>query len=215
MKKIMFSRNETENCDFYVSKMILVLYNMYDFKIVHGITKNIEIPFKDIMLGAFDTVLVEDSESGYKFFNNIFKSTITSNGNSNIEQMTREIYKPIVIFDAVGFGGYVNSFLELANYNNIPYIGYKSFEGFILETLFNYTDTPIAFNIEDALLNELKRRVPSYNKNLGCTQDACSKCHNSCKHSSKQLLLESYLKNMINFENRKSPFDSAINKLNK
>ena len=98
----------------YLKNLPLSVYNMYDFKIVHGITKNIEIPFKDTMLGAFDTVLVEDSESGYKFFNNIFKSTITSNGNSNIEQVAKETHKPIVIFDAVGFGGYVNSFFRIS-----------------------------------------------------------------------------------------------------
>lgn len=146
---------------------------------------------------TFRKVLVEDSKSGYNFFRSIFGETYSLNGNGNILDNVQP--NSMIVFDAAGFGGYIMEFLRLAHKYSTAYIGYQSFEGFILETLFGDSEIPTAINIEKALEDKLRKRIGSYSKTFGCTGTACNHCDLDCKQSSLTLFKKSQYADALHY----------------
>ena len=102
-------------------------------------------------LNQFDSVIVEDSKSGYKFFKNYFNSLnikcISANGKSNlytsiIDNISNNS-KILVIGDGAAIGCEINKLNTLNKYSNsnITFIFLESFEWILLKSLFNKSTT--------------------------------------------------------------------------
>lgn len=159
---------------------------------------------------TFRKVLVEDSKSGYNFFRSIFGETYSLNGNGNILNNIQP--NSMIVFDAAGFGGYIMEFLRLAHKYSTSYIGYQSFEGFILETLFGDSEIPTAINIEKALEDKLRKCMGSYSKTFGCTGVACNHCDLDCKQSSLTLFKKSQYADALHYYNEPSKLSMYLSK---
>ena len=195
----------------FLRNLPLSIYNLYRLETVKGITKNIIYPFTDMLIKQYSKVIVEDSKSGLQFFKNIITNTETCDGNSNVLKYITD--SNLIVFDAVGFGGYIEEFIKEINRVNGSYLGYESFEGFLLRELFNDNRIPYSYNIENGLVDMLKEHNPDYTKHTGCTQDSCLRCGLDCKQSSKTLLCNSRYKEVLKFYKQNNIFSKAINKM--
>lgn len=182
-----------------LSMLPFAVQNTYTLETKNRFTHN--VPFvKSNQLCKFLTfrkVLVEDSKSGYNFFRSIFGETYSLNGNGNILNNIQP--NSMIVFDAAGFGSYIMEFLRMTNKYSMAYIGYQSFEGFILETLFGDSEIPTAINIEKALEDKLRKRMGSYSKTFGCTGAACNHCDLDCKQSSLTLFKKSQYADALHY----------------
>ena len=106
--------------------------------------------FKD-----FNSLVTEDSESGFQFYSNYKNFEVTSsNGNSNINNMIKN--NQIIIIDSIAFGPYIKQLLDLIYNKNIFVVSPKSFEWLIL--------TSDIFRINDIDLDK-NYKLSKYSKN--------------------------------------------------
>lgn len=186
--------------------------NTYILETKNRFTHNVPVVKSDQLCKflTFRKVLVEDSKSGYNFFRSIFGETYSLNGNGNILNNIQP--NSMIVFDAAGFGGYIMEFLRLAQKYSTAYIGYQSFEGFILETLFNDGEIPTAINIEKALEEKLRERIGSYSKTFGCTGVACNHCDLNCKQTSLSLFKKSQYADALHYYEEPSKLSQYLEK---
>ena len=177
----------------------------FTFETVKCVTKNKKMITGDIYNPTkFSNVFIEDEKSGFKFFSNIFANTSTTKGKENICNNVKE--NNLVVFDSVGFGAFIEEFMAIANIKSCAYLGYSSFEVFILETIFNYTEQSTYINEEKFLESKLREIKNGYSKSVGCTGSACSSCNQSCKTASVDALKKSRYSDLI------KNYSSAIKK---
>ena len=167
---------------------------VYKLITVKGITKN--IPYCDselINIGKFKTLITEDSMSGYHFFSKCFSNCRSSYGNSGvIKNLSQE---EIVLFDSLGFGGYLTDLLDEVKKNpKLLYVAYRSFEAFLLEEIFNMDIDDKVLNPEVKSFNKLKERVPEYSKSCINISRLLNKSElRILKNSSLSFLLDYYI----------------------
>lgn len=100
---------------------------------------------KEIDKSNLNSILTEDSNSGYQFYKNYKNFNVkTSNGNSNINELITN--NQIVVIDSVGFGPYIKELIDKYNNNNSYVLSPKSFEWLIL--------TSNIFRISDEILEK-------------------------------------------------------------
>lgn len=181
---VYFGRNNLNMLPFAVQ-------NIYTLKTNNRYTTNVHVLLDNQYqrYAPFDTMLIEDAKSGYTFFKDIFDNVKSMNGNSNL--ITAVKHNTLTVFDSVGFGSYILEFLKAIDKHNAGYVGYTSFEGFILETLFGVSELPITINIEKELERMLTERKGGYSKAIGCAGNACQYCTRNCKQSAKSVLQKS------------------------
>ena len=141
--------------------------------------------------GKFNKVLIEDSSSGKRFIKDALSSVIVeySNGASSIVKGTKLSSDLLCVFDEFGFGGYIEAFLDKAP-ENMPYIAWKSFEGFLLEEHFRDTAGYGYFNAEDNATSQIHNHCQSYSK-ATWTAAKCNTCEKSCKCYPKDIIKHS------------------------
>lgn len=163
-----------------------------------------------INLKNLNTIITENSGSGYQFYNNYknFK-TNSSNGNSNISNMIEN--NQIIVVDSIAFGPYIKQTIGLIDNKNIFIVSPRSFEWLIL--------TSNIFRIKDNELNK-KYELEKYSNNKEKYYEKCLKEESSkinIKYSKSNLnkkFLEETQFDKIN--NRiEELFGIDINKLNK
>lgn len=86
----------------------------------------------------------------------------------------------LCIFDELGFGGYIEEFLDRAP-KDMPYVAWKSLEGFLLEELFSETVSYKFFNVEDNAEKTLNSLCNSYAKSTWTAEVHCLRCPKLCK----------------------------------
>lgn len=163
------------------------------FKLIesNGVTKNILFTDKFMNTGTFKSVLVEDSSSGKRFMERVFPSmdVKSSHGAPGIVKEDNLSSDVLCVFDEFGFGGYIEAFLDKAP-ENMPYIAWKSFEGFLLEELFRDTAGYGYFNAEDNATSQIHNHCQSYSK-ATWTAAKCNTCEKSCKCYPKDIIKHS------------------------
>lgn len=104
---------------------------------------NIEKINNNIKIEDINSILTEDSNSGYEFYKNLNNFDVkSSEGNSNINKYLKN--NQFVIVDSVGFGAYIKNFLDMSRERNIFLIYPKSFEWLLLTSeIFRITDRDI------------------------------------------------------------------------
>lgn len=183
----------------WAARVPIAICNTFKFETVKGVTKNTPL-CKDstfFQLNTFKEIYTEDSKSGFLFFAQLYDKVISAQSKDNVCRLVS--IDNLVVFDSVGFGANIEEFLDIVKHNSdFNYICWTSFEGFILETLFNDTrELPHDINIESALVKRLLEYNKNYSKDLSCTGTACSMCKNTCKTSSKALLNKSIYKDLL------------------
>ena len=174
-----------------IKKLPFAVQNTYKLVTAKNTTTNVPVCREELLYKpvSFSKVVVEDSNSGRLFFENVFGKADTSNGNGGIIKSTEP--NTLIVFDSVGFGAYILEFLEQAAKYSAAFIGYPSFEGFILETIFHEKLQFTDINIEEALEAKLRAIKGSYSKSIGCTGKACLMCQLTCKQTSKSVIEKS------------------------
>ena len=155
-------------------------------------------------------MLIEDAKSGYTFFKNIFDNVKSTNGNSSLITVVK--HNTLTVFDSVGFGSYILEFLKAVDKYNAGYVGYTSFEGFILETLFGVSELPITINIEKELERLLSESKGGYSKTIGCASEACQYCTCNCKQSAKSVLQKSKYAALLKYYREPSKLSQYLSK---
>lgn len=105
---------------------------------------------KNVNFRNIKVIITEDSHSGYQFYENLHDFDVISvNGNSNINRNIK--MDQIVIVDSIGFGPYIDNYINISRNRNNFLIYLKSFEWLIL--------TSNIFRISD---NELEHKYLNY-----------------------------------------------------
>ena len=105
---------------------------------------------KNVNFRNIKVIITEDSHSGYQFYENLHDFDVISvNGNSNINRNIK--MDQIVIVDSIGFGPYIDNYINISRNRNNFLIYPKSFEWLIL--------TSNIFRISD---NELEHKYLNY-----------------------------------------------------
>lgn len=175
----------------HVQRLPLAVQNLFKLVTNNNRTTNVRVVKDDELLRIkqYTKLVVEDSKSGYNFFKSIISNTVSSYGNTRlIDYISKD---NLLIFDSVGFGAYILEFLEEAKGSGASYIGYLSFEGFILENVFKVNPSLTGIDIEKSIERQLRGVKGSYSKSLGCTGDACAWCDNTCRRNSRTVLRDS------------------------
>lgn len=161
--------------------------------------------FKD-----FNSIVTEDSESGFQFYSNYKNFEVTSsNGNSNINNTIES--NQIIIIDSIAFGPYIKQLLDLIYNKNIFVVSPKSFEWLILTSdIFRINDTDLDKNYK--LSNYSKNKEKYYEIYLKEESSKINIRYSKSKLNEK--FLEEKQFNKINDRIYKL-FDIDINKLNK
>ena len=141
--------------------------------------------------GAFKKVLIEDSSSGKRFIEEVLSSVDieSSNGASGIVKGDKLSLDMLCIFDKFGFGGYIEAFLDKAPIN-MPYIAWKSFEGFLLEEHFKDTAGYGYFNSEANAESQLHEHCSLYSK-TSWSVSMCNTCKELCRCYTKDIIRHS------------------------
>lgn len=195
--------------------------NLYEFKVIKGITKNIQKYSSEMLYLTEDKVkqfVTEDSKSGYKFIKECFSNTESLNGASNYRRLLKD--DSLVFIDALGFGGYISEFLSYVKHErkNVQYILWRSFEYFLYHNVFNGSDEEIdSINLEHEYVKQLYNITRGhYNKTNGCCGQECYKCQNGCKHTNCiKILLTAYpeLKDKTDVVTVNNTLQQIINKM--
>lgn len=199
----------------YTKRLPIAIWNIFYLEVCNGVTVNKRFikEAEFYKFHRFAKVLTEDSKSGYNFFKNIFESTEPIRSNSLVIQSLD--IDSLVVFDGVGFGSYLEQFIEVVSKNpTYSYLCWNSFEYFILETIFKEVEIPNVINTEDAItkkLNELKQG--GYSKSIGCTGNACSMCKALCKQSSLKCLRGSKYNQIIDYYDSVNPLENLLKDL--
>lgn len=196
----------------YLNMLPFAVQNTYVLKTNNRHTMNVHVLLDNQYqrYAPFDTMLIEDAKSGYTFFKDIFDNVKSTNGNSNL--VTAVKHNTLTVFDSVGFGSYILEFLKAVDKHNAGYVGYTSFEGFILEALFDISELPIAINIEKELERMLTERKGSYSKSIGCASTACQCCDCNCKQSAKSVLQKSKYATLLQYYREPSKLSQYLSK---
>lgn len=106
---------------------------------------------KYIKLNNIKTIMTEDSHSGYEFYKNLKNfNVISAGGSSNINGKIK--INQIVVVDSIGFGPYIDNYINIAYNKNNFLLFPKSFEWLILTSgLFRMGDD----ELENKYLNYL------------------------------------------------------------
>lgn len=202
---VYFGRNNLNMLPFAVQ-------NTYTLKTNNRYTTNVHVLLDNQYqrYAPFDTMLIEDAKSGYTFFKDIFNNVKSTNGNSNL--ITAVKHDTLTVFDSVGFGSYILEFLKAIDKHNTGYMGYTSFEGFILETLFGVSELPITINIEKELESMLTEHKGGYSKTIGCASAACQYCTCNCKQSAKSVLQKSKYAALLQYYRESSKLSQYLAK---
>lgn len=175
----------------FARRLPVSMSNTFKLYTSHGVTKNILFCDKDECVGKFSRVVVEDSNSGLEFIkNSVNRNAVSSYGASGIINDLKDHCDTLYFFDAVGFGGYIEEFMDTSK-GSIPYVAWPSFEGFLLTEKFNYDIDYNSFNIEESIVNQLRVYNRSYSKKTGCCDSSCVECIESCKDTSKRIMAKS------------------------
>lgn len=141
-----------------------------------------------------NTILTEDSGSGYQFYNNYYNfKTNSSNDNSNINNMIAN--NQIIVIDSIAFGPYIKQTINLIANKNIFIVSPKSFEWLIL--------TSNIFRIKDSELDK-KYELDEYSDNKERYYEKC------LKEESNKLNIK-YSKSSLN---KKFLEETQFNKIN-
>ena len=192
----------------WLRRLPLDCANVYKLITVKGITKN--VPFCDEELTSlleFSKVVTEDSRSGNNYMKCIFDNVVSSKGAANL--LKEDYSQYLKIFDTVGFGAYLEEFLS--TYRNTPYLGWPSFEGYILkevygENLLDYFE----FNKEVALTERLQALNINYGKSSACYSEGCYSCNKFCKINPKQVFENSAYGEFLKVYTRPSKSDDIV-----
>ena len=186
----------------YAKRLPVAIMNTFKLLDIKKVTRNVTMSDSNpIRYDEFSKVVVEDSCSGFTFFDAIFNDVESSKGAPGIIKAvnSESIDNTLLIFDSLGFGAYIEEFLDLCKLKDVAFICYNSFEYFILENLFNSTLIPKEINTEDAVTKLLRVYNANYSKSDGCTGDACFKCKLTCKTSSLAVLKKSNYRDVLNY----------------
>lgn len=181
----------------WLSRFPIDVDNTYRLVNVKGVTINTRFIEKELYNPLpFTSVLVEDSGSGFYFLKEVFKDVKPAGSNS---VFAKRLPKSVLsVFDTVGFGAYIEEFLF--NNENNPYLGWPSFEGFILDRVYSISDKPKAFNVERALTYALQQKNHRYSKSSKCYSNDCYSCTERCKSNAKDLFKHSRYSELLNQE---------------
>ena len=176
----------------------------------NGVTKNILFTDKFMNPGTFKKVLIEDSSSGKKFVEEVLSNVDikSSNGAPGIVKEDNLSSDILCIFDEFGFGGYIEAFLDKAPIN-MPYVAWKSFEGFLLEEHFKDTAGYNHFNAEVNAESQLHNHCQSYSK-TSWSIAKCNTCKELCKCYPKDIIKHSRYNWILS--DKKSPLLRAAEK---
>lgn len=183
----------------------LSVESVHKFINVQGITKNVNYFNRELIkINKFNKLIVEDSKSGYYFFKKCVDSCESSYGNSNLLKMMSKTN--LIIFDSLGFGGYITELLDKVNNDpSLLYTHYKSFEAFILEEVYRESTDFKSINPEKEAYIRLKEILPGYSK-------ACTDLRRILNKNEKSILEKSALSHILEFYVK---FDSITEELNK
>lgn len=193
----------------YRKRLPIAVESTFVFRTIKGVTSNHKFVENELYNAAnFKIVKVEDSKSGFYFFDKVFNNVESLGSNSKVINSINE--DTLVIFDAAGFGGYIEDFCKKVKSNTeYAYLGYQSFEFFILDEIFKDTSIPSTINMEEGYTEKLRACIQGYSKSNGCTGDACKVCSNTCKQSSIRVFRKSKYKELLNYEDCEDVFLSG------
>lgn len=183
----------------HIQRLPIAIQNLFKLVTNNNHTMNVRLVKEDelVRIKQFTKLVVEDSKSGFNFFKDVISNTESSYGNTRlIDYINKD---NLLIFDSVGFGAYIMEFLEEAKAKCASYVGYLSFEGFILENVFNVDPIFTGIDIEKSIERQLREIKGSYSKSLGCTGNACIWCDNTCRHNSREVLRNSEYGVMLDY----------------
>jgi hypothetical protein len=194
----------------WIRRFPVAITNTFRFIESNGVTKNIQFTDKFMNPGKFNKVLIEDSSSGKRFIKDALSSVIveSSNGASSIVKGTKLSSDLLCIFDEFGFGGYIESFLDKAPID-MPYIAWKSFEGFLIEEHFKGTAGYNYFNAEVNAERQLHEYCQLYSK-ASWSASRCNSCKELCRCYPKDIIKHSKYGWILN--DKKSPLLRAAEK---
>lgn len=175
----------------WIRRFPVAITNTFKLMESNGVTKNILFTDKFMNPGTFKKVLIEDSSSGKKFIEEVLPKVDikSSNGAPGIVKEDSLSSDVLCIFDEFGFGGYIEAFLDKAHIN-MPYIAWKSFEGFLLEEHFKDTAGYDYFNAEVNAESQLHYHCQLYSKTSWSTTK-CNTCKELCKCYPKDIVKHS------------------------
>ena len=129
----------------FARRIPVAMSNTFKFYTSHGVTKNIQFCDKYECAGTFSRVVVEDSNSGLEFIrNSVDKNAVTSSGAPGIITDLKDNSDTLYFFDAVGFGGYIEEFMDISK-GSTRYVAWPSFAGFLLTKSLSLSIAYLAF----------------------------------------------------------------------
>lgn len=154
-KFILMIRESNLNNLSYGINQIYEIYNSGKYNISRKMYNYQKIN-KDVQINNITSIVTEDSHSGYEFYKRLNNFDVYSvGGNSNINNNIKS--NQIVVVDAIGFGPYIDNYIN-STYNKNNFLLYpKSFEWTIL--------TSEIFRIDDITLDN------QYLNHLNITQE--------------------------------------------
>lgn len=203
----------------YLRNIPIPINALYDLKVIRGVTKNVRRYDSEIISltnQKIKIVISEDSKSGYQFMKQCFTNVISLNGASNYRRTVCN--DSLMFIDALGFGGYIEAFLDdISRKNNVQYILWKSFEYFLCKSLFGFVEDLDGVNLEEEYVKKLNYLTNGhYGKSTGCCGTFCSTCKNDCKHfNCLKVLLTAYpeLKDKTDVVATNNTLQQIINKM--
>lgn len=200
-----------ENLSYGIDQ-IYELYNSGKYNLNRRIYKDNlnEDRLKLLNFKDFNSIVTEDSESGFQFYSK-YKNfeVISSNENSNIDKYLKS--DQIIVIDSIAFGPYIKQLLDLIDNKNIFIVSPKSFEWLILTSdIFRINNKDLDKNYK--LINCNKNKEKYYEI---CLKEESSKINiRYSKSKLNEKFLEEKQFNKIN-DRIRNLFDIDINELNK
>lgn len=196
----------------WLERLPLNCDNMCRLITVKGITKN--VPFYDkelVSYTEFSKVITEDSGSGNNYACSVFGSAESAKGASNLLNYKYKDY--LKIFDTVGFGAYLEEFLDL--HLGTAFLGWPSFEGYILEEVYSEDLSKYSgVNKEELLTARLHELNPQYGKSTACYSQDCYACDKPCSINAKQVFKNSKYSKFLELQKQLgNDLDAILNEL--
>ncbi len=172
------------------------MFLFYDYKKTIYLRKKYECPiFESRPCLDYAMCYIEDSTSGYAFFDSLLDVPVKSfYGKSNWGSL-RGINSILVVFDRCGFGSEFDSFYEYVTFTNksVSVLDYESFEYLLLDLLqLDIPDARLSYNKEKLYTVELSKYLMRYSKSMDCK--CCLQQCNTCSHNKKCLCVDEAIK---------------------
>lgn len=155
---------------------------------VMSLVRKYDYFYKKNSLKQIGKILVEDSTTGFTFFDKFDVDCVSFGGKDKIEKNIPvcNAGNELVVFDRVGFGSCIKAFMQVCS-KDVQILDYDSFEGLILEAIGEAYIVGNDVNEETFLTKMVHDKLPQYGKSGNCDcLINCKQCA-TCLHHNELL----------------------------